>query len=106
MSKIFYDNLIRLEKVDVFIKNHASSKEEKEELWGLVDDIVHHKVFDLILGKLPRVKHIEFMEIFHKCPHDEIYIMNYLEKETGENLGDFIKREFKKFEREILSELE
>lgn len=106
MSKLFFDHLIVLSEVDRKIKSLAKNQEEKEELWGLIDEIVHHRVFDLILGKLPKEKHIEFMEMFHKCPNDEVYIMSYLEKATGENLGDYIKEEFKKFEKEILSELE
>jgi len=69
MSKLFYDHLLYLEEVEIEIKNRASSKEEKEELWGLVDEIISHKVLEKVLDKLPRESHEEFLELFHKSPH-------------------------------------
>ena len=42
MSRIFYDNLVSLNEVERAIKEITDIKEETEELWGLVDDIVHH----------------------------------------------------------------
>ena len=68
MSKLFYDHLITLDEIEVVIKKNASSKEEKEELWALVDEIVTHKVLEKVLDKLPREHHEEFLELFHKCP--------------------------------------
>ncbi len=92
MSKVFYDHLIVLKEVDVFIKKATDSQEEKEELWGLVDEIVHHKVLDVILGKLPRSHHNDFLEMFHSHPHDE-NLMSYLKEKIGENIEEIIRQE-------------
>ena len=41
MSKLFFDHLVSLEEVEIEIRKNASSKEEREELWKLVDGIVN-----------------------------------------------------------------
>lgn len=91
MSKLFYDHLIVMEQVEIHINNHAQSKEEKEELWGLVDGIVRTRVMDIILTKLPKEHHTEFLEKLSLFPHDE-RLMDYL-KEKVEDIEDEIKKE-------------
>ena len=105
MSKLFYDHLIYLEKVEVEIKRTASSKEEQEELWKLVDDIVGHKVIGKVLEKLPRVNHEEFLEIFHKCPHDEQVVFGYLKQKAGDSIEDDLKRDLKNLGEDLLREI-
>ena len=102
MSKLFFDHLIVLNDVDVLIKQTANTLEEKEELWGLVDEIVHHKVFDVILKNLPKHHHQEFLERFHTHPHDESLI-DYLSEKIGQNLEDLIKQEIGDLAFELLS---
>ena len=104
MSKIFYDHLLILEEVNLFIKRIAQTKEEKEELWGLVDEMIHHKVFDVILRNLPREHHGEFLEKFHKSPHDESLI-DYLKEKIGQNVEELIKQEIGSLGEEILREI-
>jgi len=41
MSKLFFDHLIILEDLETEIKEVAESPEEKEELWQLIDEILH-----------------------------------------------------------------
>jgi hypothetical protein len=105
MSKLFYDRLIVLDEVEVHIKRSASSKEEQEEFWGLVDEIVSHRVIEKILDKLPSTHHTEFLEIFHKCPHDEALIFGFLSEKTGEDMEETLKRELSNLPKEILKEL-
>ena len=102
MSKLFFDRLIVFEKIEGKIKKTASSKEEREELWSLIDEITTHKVLEKILDKLPRRHHEEFLELFHKCPHDEITIFAYLKNKTGKNIEDDLKRDLKKLEADLL----
>ncbi|OGM75673.1 hypothetical protein A2210_02975 [Candidatus Woesebacteria bacterium RIFOXYA1_FULL_40_18] len=104
MSKLFFDHLVSLEDVEKEIKKVATSKEEKEELWGLVDEIMHHKVMGCILDKLPRDNHEEFLEMFHKHPHDETLI-DYLQEKIGENIEELIKGEIGNLAFEILNEI-
>lgn len=104
MSKIFYDHLIELEIVEAEIKNASKTPEEKEELWGIVDDIVNHKALGFILDKLPIQHHGEFLEKFHQAPHDADLI-NYLSEKIGENIGELLKQELGDSAYELLKEI-
>ncbi|MBI4157532.1 hypothetical protein HY502_01650 [Candidatus Woesebacteria bacterium] len=104
MSKIFYDRLIILEEVEGEIKNITETKEERDELWSLVDEMVHNKVFDTILGKLPQAHHEEFLNKFHKAPHDESLIV-YLKEKIGENVEELIKQEIGTLAFDLLADL-
>lgn len=104
MSKIFYDRLISLEEVEIHISKVAKSSEEKEELWDLVDSIVHHKVIGAILGKLPQTSHQEFLDKFHKAPYDET-LFDYLKEKIGPDVEELIRAEIGDLAYEILKEL-
>ncbi|HTK03559.1 MAG TPA: hypothetical protein VL401_02200 [Alphaproteobacteria bacterium] len=101
MSKLFFDHLLELDKLDRHIKQIATTQEEREELWLLVDEIIHHKVFDVILDRLPRHNHEEFLEMFHKAPHDEDYLFGYLKNKIGENIEEILKQEIGDFVYEV-----
>ncbi len=105
MSKLFFDHLIYLEEVEIEIKKTASSKEEQEELWKLVDSIVTHKVLGKVLDKLPRVHHEEFLELFHKYPHDEQVIFGYLKQKAGKSIEDDLKRDLADLGSDLLKEI-
>ena len=107
MSKIFYDYLITLNDVDTEIKNISQTEEEKEELWKLVDDIVHHRVMLRILDNLPLEHHVEFLDNFHKAPHHESHIgyLNQRLESVEENIEDHIKTEIQQLEKELLHEI-
>jgi hypothetical protein len=105
MSKLFFDHLIYLEEVEVEIKRTAATKEERDELWGLVDEIVTHKVLSKVLDKLPREHHEEFLELFHKSPHDEVVIFSYLRINAGNSIEDDLKRDLKNLGRDLLREI-
>jgi len=105
MSKLFFDHLIDLKEVDSLIKKTAKTKEEREELWMLVDEIVHHKVFGCILDKLPRDNHEEFLEMFHKAPHDEELLFGYLRTKVNGDVEELIKKEIDNLSSELLDEI-
>jgi len=104
MSKIFYDDLIDLSKVEKSIKQIAKTEEERHELWKTVDEIVHHRVLGCILRKLPSEHHIEFLEKFHERPHDES-LFDYLAQRVKEDVKIFIAEEALKLGYELLDEL-
>ena len=104
MSKIFYDHLIILTEVETEIKNVTESPEEKEELWKLVDDIIHHRVLGSILDALPRQHHEEFLTKFHEAPHDERHI-EYLNEKIENGIEELISKEIKAIEIEIIAEI-
>lgn len=102
MSKMYFDHLLKLEKVDKEIKKVAKTKEEREELWALVDEIIHHKVMGCVLDKLPRDSHEEFLDIFERSPHDEQVIFDYLKKKVGDNIEEILEQELGGITKELL----
>ena len=56
MSNLFYDNLTVFKDVNIVIKKTASSKDEQEELWMLVDELISHRVIEKLLDNLPKEK--------------------------------------------------
>ena len=104
MSRLFFDHLIELNQIELVIKQSVSSKEEQEELWQLVEDMIHHKVMHVILDHLPQEHHNEFLEEFSKAPHDEMHI-HYLKDKTGKDIEKIIADEVQNLEEETLSVL-
>lgn len=105
MSKLFFDKLLGLEKVEAEIDKYARTTEEKEELWSLIDGIIHNRVIGHILDKLPRDSHEEFLSIYHKCPYDEVVIFGYLREKTGKNIEGTLRKELEAIGTEILREI-
>lgn len=104
MSILFYDHLIVVKNLDKKIKKVASSNEEMQEIWNLIDELLHTKVFECCLGNLPEEHHKEFLEKFHKAPHDK-ELLDYLTSKIGKDVRAIIKSEIKTLKKEILSDL-
>lgn len=105
MSKLFFDHLVDLGEIDKQIKEVTKTQEEREELWGLVDEMVHHKVMGCILDNLPKDNHEEFLGLFHKSPHDGKLLFDYLRKIIGENIEDLIKQEIGVLSSDLLDDI-
>jgi hypothetical protein len=104
MSKLYYDHLIAYEDIEIEIDKISQTKEEREELWQIVDEMIHHKVLDLVLSKLPKDKHQEFMEKFVAAPHDE-GLFDYLNEKIGDDVEKLIKKELDNLAKDILKDL-
>jgi hypothetical protein len=105
MSKIFYDHLVVFEKVDVVIKESTNTTEEKEELWKVVDELVHNHVLTSILEKLSDEHHDDFLEKYHTHPYDESLI-DYINDKVEGNIEEVIQNGLELLEEEILREIE
>lgn len=104
MSKIFYDHLLVFEEVEKKINSMEISEEERNELWNLVDEMVHHRALRLILERLPKESHVEFLDKFHKAPYDQS-LMNYLKEKIGQNIEELLKQELGEVAYEVLTEI-
>lgn len=104
MSKLYYDHLVILEGVEAEIKKTAISPEEKEELWKIIDEMVHHRVMEKVLDKLPKVHHEEFLSKFHEAPYDE-RLIDFLTQRIGENIEELIRGEIGDLAYELLKEI-
>lgn len=104
MSKIFYDNIISLDKLEKQVKKISSSIEEKEEIWGLVDGLVHQRVIAGILDNLDVRYHDEFLVRLYNRPHDD-GILKYLQKKITIDIEEFIKAEALNVMEEIIKDI-
>ncbi len=104
MSKLFFDNIADLKKLDKEIKKVAKTKAEQEEIWRIVDELIHHKALGCIFENLPKDKHTEFLELFHHSPHDEDLLFGYLEKTISQNFREILREEIGGLAFEVIEE--
>lgn len=111
MSKVFYDHLIVLEEVELELDKLDLDRGERDELEHLIDELVHHRVLDRILIQLPRHHHADFLDRFHRAPHDQ-YLLQWLDERIEESVEDHIKtvedhikNELVKLKEEILQDI-
>lgn len=101
MSIIFYDKLIVLKGLDKKIKKLVSSSEERQEMWQMVEEIIHHKVLGCCLTHLPQKHHHEFLEMFHNTPHDQ-GLLKFLDEKSKKDMKKIIKEEIKNLTKDLL----
>jgi len=101
MSKLFYDDYIDLAPIEKKIKEHVKSKESQEEIYKLIDEILHHRVVGCILDRLPSGDHDQFVQHLSDRPHDT-GIMRFLGDRIAEDVVEFIRYEVHKLSGEIL----
>lgn len=104
MSKVFFDKHVSLAKLERYIKKVTGSSDEKHELWQIVDEMVHHRVFHCILNELDAKHHEEFLVKLESAPHDES-ILEYLTEKIKKDVSTFIKTEIKSLEEEIIRDI-
>jgi hypothetical protein len=91
-------------KLEALVKKHGESPEEREELWKIVEEIVHHRVVGCILDNLPKKHHEEFLgKITNPSFSDEL--IGYVYSKTGKRIEPEIQREIENIEQEILKDL-
>lgn len=104
MSKLFYDNLVSLKELEKEINKIAKTKEEKEELWDLADELINHRVVGAILDELHKDHHEDFIVRLHEAPHDD-GIFDYLKDKLTKDAKEFVKAEILSVSNELLEEL-
>ena len=104
MTEPFYKNLVALEKIEKLIKSSAMSADEKEELWKIIDEIVHHRIMGCVLDNLPREHHEEFLTKI-KNESLDFELMEFLETKSQTKISDKIKEEIIVLEEEILKDI-
>jgi hypothetical protein len=104
MSKLFFDHLLELKQIDKKIKEVSKTPEEREELWRIVDEIIHHKIMGCVLDNLPIEHHHEFLEIFHGNPHSQKIIFDYLKTKGLGNFEELLKGEIVAWEKDLIKE--
>gem|GEM_PF-483548 len=101
MSRLFYDHLINLSKIEKLIKKHVKDSEARYEIYRLIDEIIHHRVIGCILDRLPKHHHKDFLNHVHKKPHDT-GVLDYLKERLAEDVEEFIRQEIYLLGNELL----
>jgi len=105
MAKLFFDHLVNLEELEKEINSVARTPEEKLELWQIVDEMIHHKVFDCILENLDKEHHEEFMDHVHVRPHDH-NIFDFLKDKIKDDIEETIRQRVSDLASEILLDIQ
>ena len=105
MSKVFYDHLVDLTDVERAVKKHIKNPEARDEIFHLIDEIVHHRVTGCVLNCLPEEHHEDFVKNVHEKPHDE-NLMDYLKQRVVEDVEEFVKNEAKTLSQELIQMLD
>lgn len=104
MSKIFYDHLIVREEIISELDLHELDSDVRNELEGLIDEILNHNVLNLILNHLPKDNHQEFIDRFVSNPSDETLLV-FVEERVPVDIRSQIKNHSSKVKDEIKNEI-
>ena len=104
MSKIFYDKFINSNELDEIIRYTSERSEEREELWRLVDEVIHHRIIGCIFDHLPKNHHQEFMLKLTNKPHDEEIII-FLGESANKDMEKILSIEMDSIVKEILDDI-
>lgn len=102
MSKVFYDRFVALEHIEKEVNKIAHTKEEREELWQIIDEYIHQRMIGKILHKLPKDHHEEFLNKFIDEPHSDEHF-GYLTEKVKEDVEAFMKEEVYSIGVDLLS---
>ncbi len=86
------------------INKIAKSSAEKEELWDLVDGLIHQRVLTVLLDKMDEEHHEEFIVRLYDAPHDE-GIWEYLKEKLSVDVVEIVKQEIAMVGAEVMREL-
>ncbi len=88
-------NELRFDKLDVL---------EREELEGLVNQIVHKKILEIVLELLPRAKHEQWLFKLMTDPENKDH-WEFLKAAIKEDIQYEVKHQFAKLKKELLEEV-
>lgn len=102
-KKAFYHCLLKVETIFEQLKKMGLSSKEEREIWDLIEETIHTRTLQAILGKLPSEKHRDFLERFSQKP-DDVAILDFLEAEVSD-IRIHIKEVFEELEKGILKDI-
>lgn len=75
MKKHFYHHLITIDTLHVSLGELDLTLSEKQELLDLIEDHIHHTVFDTVLSELNEDDKKLFLSYVSQEKHDDIWTM-------------------------------
>jgi len=103
MSKLFFDHLVKLAKLEEKLAALEAADEEVDELRRIVDELVQQKVVEVILSVLHEDHHHTFISRLHLAPADP-EILEWL-REQVEDIDGQIEAAIGELEEEIIKEM-
>jgi len=102
MKKHFYSEVISLEVVVTTLDELAMSPKEKEHLTLLAEEMLHHKILDMVLTELNEEDKKVFLLLLLDESHDQVW-----EHLTGkiEDLHTKLKSVAKEIEESLLEDI-
>lgn len=101
MSKVFYDHLIIIEEIVLFLDKHEINQERKKEILTYVDQTMHHHILDTILTHLPKHHHEQFLKKFYSAPYD-VSLIQFLKEKVEADIEAEILKTADKVKKEII----
>ena len=101
--KTFYSHLAYTSEIRAEMDRYQIDVVEKEEIIQLADEHFDQRILHVILTHLPKEKHDDFLEKFHKTPHDKS-LLDYLKKDVAD-IEKLISDEAKAVRDEIIREI-
>lgn len=98
--KIFYDHLTPKDELLAPIYSSSLDPEEVKELENLIDEIIHHKILNLILNHLPDEHHEAFVGLISKDPSSSQIIV-FINERISFDIEVEISNHFKSIKSEI-----
>lgn len=104
MSKLFWDKYLIFEEIEIELKNLELPRRDRVHLEHVLDELVSHRVLDMLMTHLPKEHHEEFLDKFKKAPHDE-KLLKYLDERIEDSAEKHIKDEIDKVKKEVLDDI-
>ncbi len=103
MNKLFFDHLIEIEKLKEKLGQFELKNEELVELEEQIDEVLQHRVIEVVLDNLSESEHQTFIAWVHSDPGDR-KLLEWLKHEI-EDVEEHIRSAIQKAEEELLEEL-
>lgn len=101
MSRLFYDQLISFTEIEITINDLALDKQEKHELWRLIDNIIHHRLLHVVLENLKVDYHEKFFELYQQSPASEL-VFDFIRENGSPDLEAKLRQEMDILSQELL----
>jgi len=103
MSELFFDPLINLKNLHGKIRALSLAGDELQEVEEQIDELIQHRVVEVILDLLHEDHHHTFITYLHEQPNNP-EVLSWL-KEQIEDIENQISTAITKLEKELIAEL-
>lgn len=100
MSILFYDHLVKKEKLIILIDQAEEPENQRNKAKQLIDDIIHQELVNYILERLENSRHRTFLNLVEERPYDP-EIITYLQ----DHISPTVEAEIEAFAKDIVDKI-